>query len=178
MTDLSRIDPMIDVACSTCRVVIETPRGSRSKYTYDPAIEAFELSGILPAGMNFPLDFGFIPLTVGGDDDPLDVLLISDEPAAVGAVVRARILGVIEAEQTERNGSTVRNDRLIARADLSISYEHTRSISDLEPHFVDHLGQFFVNYNRLKGKAFRVLGAGDAARAMQLITQAATAPSG
>jgi inorganic pyrophosphatase len=173
MTDLTLIDPMFDPAQKSCRVVVETPRGSRSKYTYDPGIEAFELSGILPAGMSFPLDFGFIPATKGGDDDPLDVLLIGEEPVAVGSIVHARILGVIEAEQTERDGRTVRNDRLIARADLSISYQHASSSADLEPRFIEHIGQFFVNYNALKGKRFRVLGDGGPDRAMRLILEAA-----
>jgi inorganic pyrophosphatase len=122
--------------------------------------------------MSFPLDFGFIPSTRGEDDDPVDVLLICDEPAAVGSVVHARILGVIEAEQTERDGRTVRNDRLLARADLSISYEHVGSITGLEAQFVDHLGRFFVNYNALKGKVFHVLRGADADRAMQLILEA------
>lgn len=171
MPDLTRIDPMIDGDLMTCRIVIETPRGSRSKYTYDPKIEAFELSGILPAGMSFPLDFGFIPSTRGEDEDPLDVLLICDEPAAVGSIVHVKVLGVIEALQTERDGRTVRNDRLIARAALSINYENAETLRDLEPRFVEHLGQFFVNYNELKGKRFEVLGQGDGDRAMTLISQ-------
>ena len=172
MVDLTRMDPQIDRDRQTCRIVVETPRGSRSKYTYDPAIEACELAGILPAGMSFPLDFGFIPSTVGEDGDPLDVLLICDEPVAVGSVVHAKILGVIEAVQTERDGRTVRNDRLVARAALSINYEHAETIADLAPSFVDHLGRFFVHYNMLKGKRFEVVRQGDGRRAMQLVHDA------
>ena len=103
--------------------MIESPKGSRSKYTWDRVIEAFELSGLLPTGMSFPLDFGMVPSTLGDDGDPLDILVIGDEPAAVGCVVNVRILG-IKAEQTER-GRTYRNDRLVGRVAISVSYEHT-----------------------------------------------------
>lgn len=62
-------------------VVIETPKGSRNKYAYDPKEHIFELKKVLPAGMAFPYDFGFVPSTRGGDGDPLDVLVLMDEPA-------------------------------------------------------------------------------------------------
>jgi inorganic pyrophosphatase len=98
--DLAAIDHRLDVEGATCRVVIETPKGSRSKYTWDSSVEAFELSGLVPAGMSFPLDFGMIPATLADDGDPLDILVIGDEPAVVGCIVDVRILGVIKAEQT------------------------------------------------------------------------------
>ena len=168
MADLTRIDPRLDETDATCRVVIETPQGSRAKYTYDPDLGALELSGLLPAGMSFPLDFGFVPATLADDGDPIDVLVMGDEPAAPGCVVEVRLLGVIEAEQTEK-GKTVRNDRLVARPSLSINYQKAKSIDDLGATFVDHLGRFFVNYNALKGKGFKVLHVGDAARAVALV---------
>jgi inorganic pyrophosphatase len=173
MTDLSKIDPQLSEDQKTCRVVIETPKGSRSKYTYDPTLQALELAGLLPADMAFPLDFGFVPGTLAGDGDPLDVLVVGDEPSAAGCVVAVKLLGVIEAEQTE-HGRTVRNDRLIARTALSINYQSADGIDDLESTFVDHLGRFFVNYNELKGRSFQVLGVGDAVRALDLL-KAATA---
>jgi len=169
--DLARIDHRLDATIATCRVVIETPKGSRSKYSWDASIETFELAGLLPAGMSFPLDFGMVPSTLAPDGDPLDILVIGDEPAAVGCVVDVRILGVIKAEQTER-GRTYRNDRLIGRVALSVSYEHARHIADLGERFVDHLGQWFTNYNALKGKGFAVLGIGDADEAVGLILEA------
>jgi inorganic pyrophosphatase len=95
-------------------VIIETPKGSRNKFNYDEEHQLFKLGGVLPAGAVFPYDFGFLPNTVGGDGDPLDVLVLMDEPAFAGCLVPARLVGVIEAEQTERDGETIRNDRLIA----------------------------------------------------------------
>jgi inorganic pyrophosphatase len=62
-------------------VVVETPKGSRNKYAFDPDNRVFELKKVLPAGMALPYDFGFLPSTKGGDGDPLDVLVLMDEPA-------------------------------------------------------------------------------------------------
>jgi inorganic pyrophosphatase len=82
-------------------IIIDTPKGSRNKYEYDIEYNLFMLGGVLPAGAVFPFDFGYIPSTEGGDGDPLDVLVLMDEPVFVGCLVPARVLGVIEAEQTE-----------------------------------------------------------------------------
>src|SRR5215208_2924264 len=82
-------------------VVIETPKGSRNKYNYDEKLGLFRLGGVLTSGASFPFDFGFVPSTVGGDGDPLDVLVLMDEPAFAGCLVRTRLVGVIEAEQIE-----------------------------------------------------------------------------
>lgn len=172
MADLTTIEHRLDTEEETCRAIIETPKGSRSKYTYDPELEIFELSGLLPAGMSFPLDFGFIPGTLAEDGDPLDVLVIGDEPSAVGCLAQIKIMGVIKAEQTEK-GKTCRNDRLVARVAKSIAYGHASHIDNLGNPFVQHLGQFFVNYNDLKGKTFKVLSIAGPDEAMRLIERAA-----
>ena len=96
-------------------VVVETPKGSRSKLAWNDEYRMFELKGVLPAGAVFPFDFGFLPSTVGGDGDPLDLLVLMDDATYPGVLVPCRLLGVIEAEQTEE-GKTERNDRLIAVA--------------------------------------------------------------
>ena len=81
--------------------IIETPRGSQNKYTYEARFGAFVLSGVLPAGAVFPFDFAFVPSTLGEDGDPLDVLVLRDAPAFTGCIVPSRLIGVIEAEQTD-----------------------------------------------------------------------------
>lgn len=147
--NLAMIDPQIDEAAHTCRVVIETPKRSRSKYGWDPSIEVLELSGLLPVGMSFPLDFSMVPRTVAEDGDPLDVPVIGDEPDVAGCVVTVRLLGITQAEQTEK-GRTYRNDRLLARKALSISCAHANHIDDLGAAFVDHLGRWFEQFDALK----------------------------
>ena len=140
------------------QVVIETPKGSHNKFKYDEAREVFILSGVLPEGIAFPYDFGFLPSTTGDDGDPLDVLLLTHEPTFCGCLVPARLIGVIEAEQTERDGRTERNDRLVAIPMSARNYHDIRSIKDLNEHLLKEIQEFFVSYNRIRDKKFKVLG--------------------
>src|ERR671929_1344993 len=139
-------------------VVIETPKGSRNKYNYDEQTGLFKLGGVLPSGASFPFDFGFVPSTVGGDGDPLDVLVLMDEPAFAGCLVRTRLLGVIEAEQTERDSETERNDRLIGVAADSRLHTRVRALESLGPTLLEEIEHFFVSYNQIKDKEFKPLG--------------------
>jgi inorganic pyrophosphatase len=135
-------------------VVIETPKGCRNKYAYDFDLAAYRLKGVLPEGAVFPFDFGSVPGTLAADGDPLDILVLMDEPAFTGCVIEARLLGVIEAEQTEK-GKTQRNDRLIAVAAQSHTHSSLRSLLKLEPKLVDEIEHFFVSYNAARGKQFK-----------------------
>src|SRR5579864_1431362 len=93
----SKIDPF-DTGKKSLRVVIETPKRSRNKFKYDPDLGSYRLNSVLSEGMVFPYDFGFVPQTKAQDGDPLDVLLLMDEPAFTGCIVEARIVGVLEGE--------------------------------------------------------------------------------
>src|SRR5205823_8010411 len=117
-------------------VLIDTPKGCRNKYAFDFEINAYKLKTVLPHGAVFPFDFGSIPGTVAEDGDPLDVLLLMDEPAFTGCLVQGRVLGVIEAEQTKK-GKTQRNDRLIGVAAESHTHASLKSLSKLEPKLLD-----------------------------------------
>jgi inorganic pyrophosphatase len=152
-------------------VIIESPKGCRNKYTFDEKIGLFRLSGILPAGAVFPFDFGFIPSTLGGDGDPLDILVLMDEPAFTGCLVPARLIGVIEAKQTEK-GKTERNDRLIAVAANSHTHTEVRSLSDLNNTLIDQIEHFFVSYNEIKGKKFQPLGRFGVKKARKIVEEA------
>src|SRR5437588_699981 len=88
-----------DPASGLVHVVIDTPRGSRNKFKYDEKLGLFRLSKVLPLGSCFPYDFGFIPSTRAGDGDALDVLVLMDEPAFTGCLLRVRLIGVLQAEQ-------------------------------------------------------------------------------
>lgn len=163
--------PPIDRESGDLNIIIDTPKGSRNKFAWDEKRLFFELSGILPAGAVFPYDFGFIPNTRGGDGDPLDVLVLMDEPAFTGCLVRSRLLGVIEAEQTEK-GETERNDRLIAVASKSRTNSDLQSLTDLNPKLLDEIEHFFTSYNKVKGKKFKPLGRYGPARARRLVAKA------
>lgn len=153
------------------QVIIETPKGSRNKFAFDPEQRVFSLKTVLPAGMTFPYDFGFLPRTLAPDGDPLDVLLLMDEPAYPGVVVRSRLIGVIEGEQVEGKRKT-RNDRLLAVAEANHLYANIRRWQDLPTIFMKELEEFFVNYHRLQGKKYRLLGCRNSAQAARLIKQA------
>jgi inorganic pyrophosphatase len=153
-TDLPPFDPESDCL----NVIIETPKGCRNKYGYDPEREVYVLKTVLPNGAVFPFDFGSIPGTKGEDGDPLDVLVLMDEPVFVGCLVEARLLGVIEAEQTERGGKKERNDRLIAVAAKSHTHNHIRKLSDLNKDLLSEIEHFFISYNDQKGRKFKPIG--------------------
>lgn len=162
--------PPFDPKSGDLNVIIETPRGCRNKYSYDEKRNLFKLGSVLPAGAVFPFDFGFIPRTVGEDGDPLDVLVLMDEPAFSGCFVAARLLGVIEATQTE-DGKTDRNDRLIAISANAATHRDVKRLTDLNKKLVDEIEHFFVSYNSEKGKTFKPLGRFGPKRAKRLIQQ-------
>ena len=151
-------------------MVIETPKGCRNKYAFDFDLKNYKLKTVLPNGAVFPFDFGAIPGTRGEDGDPLDVLVLMDEPAFTGCLVESRLLGVIEAEQT-KDGKTERNDRLIAVAKKSHTHGSIKSLSNVEPKLIEEIEHFFVSYNEARGKKFRPLARKGPAAAQRLIKQ-------
>jgi inorganic pyrophosphatase len=152
------------------QVIIETPKGCRNKYAFDPKQEIFMLKAALPAGMVFPYDFGFIPRTIGGDGDPLDVLVLMDEPAYPGIALLTRLIGVIEGEQIAK-GETTRNDRLVAVAETAHVYGNLRKLKDVPEQTLREIEEFFVNYHRLQGKKFKPLARKGPKAAFALIAE-------
>lgn len=170
LADPTRLKP-IDKKDDLLQVIIETPAHSRNKFAYDPDQGIFTLKAVLPAGMVFPYDFGFLPRTIAPDGDPIDVLLLMDEPAYPGCAVRARLIGVIEGEQLDGK-KKIRNDRLIAVAEANHQYANIRKLDDLPPQWTKELQDFFVNYHKLEGKQYRLLGRKGADAAFTLIKKA------
>ncbi|HET6313523.1 MAG TPA: inorganic diphosphatase [Chloroflexia bacterium] len=160
-----------DAESGDLNVIIETPKGSRNKFDYEPKLGIFKLGGVLPAGAVFPYDFGFVPATLGGDGDPMDVLVLMDEPAFTGCLVPSRLIGVIEAEQTERDGETTRNDRLIAVAANSHNHQDVHTLNDVTTNLVDEIEHFFISYNQAKGKEFKPLKRSGPTRARHLVEE-------
>lgn len=153
-------------------VLVETPRGSPNKLAWDAERGVFELKRILPTGMAFPCDFGFVPGTCADDGDPLDALLLLDAPTSPGVVVEARLVGVLCAEQ-EKDGATQRNDRLLTVSPLCPRLGAARTLADLGPGTADAVERFLVDYQRALGRAYRAIGRGDAAEAARLVDAAA-----
>jgi inorganic pyrophosphatase len=174
MHDLTRLPHQLDRGTGVCRAIIETPKGNRGKYDYDVDSGLFELARMLPDGMSFPVDFGFVPSTLCDDGDPLDVMVLNDEPSAVGTLVRVRLIGVLEAEE-EEGGRIERNDRLLAIPLHAHLYASAKNLDDLEPTFLENVAQFWVNKARLEGKSFRVLGHGEPAAAIEIVRRSGRA---
>src|SRR6266850_1732939 len=168
MADLISLPHQLDAKKSVCRAIIETPKGCRNKFDYDPDSNLFMLGGLLPEGMMFPFDFGFIPSTLGEDGDPLDVLVLMDAPAHVGCLIEVRIIGVITAEQTE-DGKTESNDRLLGVAVHSYDHKDLESINAVSKTLLDQLEEFFVSYNKQRGKKFKVTGTGGPKKAIKIL---------
>ena len=156
-------------------VVVDTPRGSRVKYKYDAALGLFRVSRILPQGMVFPFNFGFIPGTRGEDGDELDMLLVMEEPLAVGIVVVAKVLGGIRGVQTQ-DGKSKRNDRFLGAPVTEVNPAEVRSLRDINRRVLTEVEHFFVSYNAQQGRRFKPVGSVSARAAMSLIDKA-RAPS-
>lgn len=154
LADPTRLKPFDADDKQLLRVVIETPKGSRNKFAFDPDERIFELKKVLPAGMTFPYDFGFVPSTKADDGDPVDVLVLMDEPAFPGCVLTCRAIGVIEGEQGDKKDKE-RNDRIVAIEQDAHSWAHIKTIDDLGKEFCRELEEFFVNYHKLSGQQYR-----------------------
>jgi inorganic pyrophosphatase len=189
LADPSQLKPFAD---DLVQVIIETPKGCRNKYAYDPEQGIFAMRKVLPEGMVFPHDFGFLPQTMAEDGDPIDVLLLMDVPAFPGCLIPARLIGVMEGEQVEdlpggkKNGGgksakkagqkggvkKTRNDRLMAVAQATHAFANIQKLADLPEQFRTELEAFFVNYHGLEGKKFNLLGYKGADVAMDLVKKA------
>src|ERR1700712_2219140 len=155
---------------SALQVIVETPKGSNFKITYEPDSNQFKLGKILPAGLVFPFDFGFIPGTKGDDGDPLDVIIISEITAFPGCAMDCRMIGGIQAGQTERDGNTVRNDRFLVIPETSQLFSTINEIDHLPAHSLSQLESFFKNYNDQAGKQFEVTKRLSAAEALEVVS--------
>ena len=149
-------------------IVIETPKGGRAKMKYDEKVDVFRFEKLLPLGQAFPFDFGFLPSTLGGDGDPLDVLLIGQEPSPVGCIVLGKIIAVLEGKQME-HGKSERNDRIIAIPLEGKSRKPMMPAPRIDRALEKAITGFFVSYNTLQGKKFVPLGIHGRARALRLI---------
>lgn len=155
------------------QVVVDTPKGSRNKYAFDPERRVLVLKKVLPSGMVFPYNFGFVPSTLAPDGDPIDVLILMEEPAFPGCVLSVRTVGVIRGEDELPSGEMRRNDRLLAVAEASHSYSEIQALSDLPRQLLDEMSEFFVQYPKLLGgKTYKLLDRAGSEEAVRLIEEA------
>ena len=151
--------------------IVETPRGCRNKYKMDEGTGRMKLSKVMPEGMVFPFDFGFFPGTRSDDGDPLDVLILHDEPTFPGCQIDSRVIGMMRAEQKDADGTKKRNDRLIAVAEASVLFASAIELADLEPKLLEQIEDFFVNYQKVRDVEVKLLGRGGSQEAMKKLQE-------
>jgi inorganic pyrophosphatase len=154
------------------RVVIETPRGSRAKFSYDPKFQTFTLSKSLLAGLTYPHDWGFVPSTKAEDGDPLDIMVIHDAATLPGLVLTCRVIGILQIEQKSKK-KTERNDRLFAVPLRSHSEQALKDVADLTKPIREELEKFFIATDELEDKKLNVIGWKGAKAAVKAIKDAA-----
>jgi len=130
-------------------VVIELTRGSRNKYEYDARSGVFRLNRVLYT--YFPCDYGFIPQTLDDDGDPLDAVLLINEPTFTGCVALARPVANIKMVD---EGDL--DDKIVTVSTTDPFYRHVRSLGDIPASLVRELTYFFENYKRAEGKITEV----------------------
>jgi inorganic pyrophosphatase len=150
--------------------VIETVKGSPHKYALKTEYGIIALKEVLPKGLHWPYDYGFIPQTLGEDEDPLDLLFLSEEGMFSGCMVEARILGSIKLK---KNG--IENDRFIG-APLRMPGRKQRTddyddIADLPHAELDAICRFLEEYSEREGNVIELIGPVQASEAMKSLRE-------
>lgn len=134
-------------------VLIEIPAGSKNKYEFDKDMNAFALDRVLYASVMYPYDYGFIPNTLADDGDPLDGMVIMDQPTFPGCVIAARPIGMLEMI----DGGD-RDEKLLCVPVDDPRYKEVSSLKDIAPHRLEEIAEFFRTYKNLEKKVTEILG--------------------
>src|SRR5579862_5739789 len=156
-TDYDCIPAYADEKGGCLNAVIETPAHVRNKYAFEPKFGIMVLKMTLAEGLAWPYDYGFIPRTLAQDGDPIDVLVLNDEPTFPGCLVEVRLLGAIELK---KNG--VENDRLIGCRrrvpGVSLKTDEYRKLSDVPQDMLEGIERFLVEYSAEEGNTIELRG--------------------
>lgn len=147
-------------------VLIEIPGGSKNKYEFDKDINAFALDRVLYASVQYPFDYGFIPNTLADDGDPLDGMVIMDQPTFPGCVITARpigMLGMIDGGDQD--------EKILCVPDKDPRYTNVKTLADVSQHRLDEIAEFFRTYKNLEKKVTEITGWQDADKVQSLVDQ-------
>ena len=166
---LSHLSPF-DEELNVVNVVITAPRGSNCERKFDLATREFLPGKMLPPGVLYPFDYGFIPSTEAPDGTPLEVMIFLEEPSRVGSIVPARLLGVIQSEEIE-GGQILRKNRLLAVLETYYNPSRFQALDELDARLIGPIEHFFTRKNSVEGRLFRCIAHGGPEQAIRLVEQ-------
>ncbi len=153
-------------APEVCQAIIEVPKGSQNKYEFDKEQGIIKLDRVLFSPMFYPADYGFFPETLGGDGDPLDVLVLVTNPLFPGVAVDVRPIGVLVMSDDKGQ-----DEKILAVAKDDPRFKHINDLADVSQHMKDEISFFFESYKILEKKMTKIEGWQDAAAAKKLIVE-------
>jgi inorganic pyrophosphatase len=127
-------------------VIVEIPKGSRNKYEYHKTAGIIKLDRVLYSSLHYPGDYGLIPRTYYEDGDPLDVLVMINEPTFPGCIIEARPIGIFH--MTDRD---MPDDKILAVPNTDPLAQDYHDVSDIPQHFLSEVAHFFQVYKDLEG---------------------------
>ncbi|MEM6520019.1 MAG: inorganic diphosphatase [Cyanobacteria bacterium P01_D01_bin.71] len=149
--DLSRIPAQPEPGL--INVLIEIPAGSKNKYEFDKEMGALILDRVLFSSVQYPYDYGFVPNTLADDGDPLDGMVLMDQPTFPGCVIAARPIGMLEMI----DGGD-RDEKILCVPAEDPRYTQVKSLDDIAAHRLDEIAEFFRSYKNLEKKVTEILG--------------------
>lgn len=156
-----------DNAPEVVNALIEIPQGSRAKYEVDKATGLLRLDRVIYSSFHYPVNYGFIPRTLGQDNDPLDILVLCSQSIQSLCIVDAKVIGnmqMIDSGQVD--------DKIIAVAAKDPSVNHYNKMEDLPQHFLLELRNFFEQYKVLENKKVEIDNFQDKETACRIISEA------
>nr|WP_287130205.1 inorganic diphosphatase [Candidatus Cyanaurora vandensis] len=165
MIDLSKIPAQPKPGLLS--VMIEIAGGSHNKFEFDKDLGVFALDRVLYSSVYYPADYGFVPNTLGDDGDPLDAMVLMDEPTFPGCLITARpigVLGMIDGGEGD--------EKILCVPVKDPRYSNVKSLADIAPHRLDEIAEFFLTYKRLEKKSVEITGWSDLARTEEIIARA------
>ena len=147
--------------------IVEIPKGSRNKYESDIKLDIFKLDRVLYSSMHYPAAYGFIPSTLYEDGDPVDVLIIIDQPLSTGILLEVKPIGILR--MYDEHGS---DDKVLSVAVHDPTYKTVTNIRDLPNHLLVEIEHFFTSYKNLEGKSVKSFGWDSAQAAKKAIIEA------
>jgi inorganic pyrophosphatase len=147
-------------------VFVEIPQGSRNKYEYDKVRHVFVLDRVLYSSVHYPTDYGFVPDTLAADGDPLDALVIVNEPTFPGCLIPARPIGMLDMHDDKGD-----DEKILAVPLGDPRFDEVIALEHLSPHWLREIENFFQTYKTLEDRLTEVRGWRDAAAAWDMIEQ-------